>query len=76
MDNARIHWNDELRSMCKEAHVELAYLPPYSPDLNPIETSFAVLKVWIRANYEIAREYEDILNLGGFGCFLKLAIDV
>ncbi|KAF8576354.1 hypothetical protein K439DRAFT_1284357, partial [Ramaria rubella] len=26
----------------------LLYLPPYSPDLNPIEESFSVVKAWLR----------------------------
>ena len=30
--------------MCEQAGVTLVYLPPYSPDYNPIETLFAVLK--------------------------------
>src|SRR5579871_5611447 len=33
----------DLRNMCREAQVELKFLPPYSPDLNPIEESFAEL---------------------------------
>ena len=40
--------------MCDEAGVLLEYLPPYSPDLNPIETSFAVLKAWIRRNADLS----------------------
>ena len=44
MDNAKIHYNKELRDMCDRAGVLLEYLPSYSPDLNPIKTSFAVLK--------------------------------
>jgi transposase len=29
----------------------LLYLPPYSPDYNPIEQSFSSLKAWLRRNY-------------------------
>ncbi|KIJ15202.1 hypothetical protein PAXINDRAFT_77853, partial [Paxillus involutus ATCC 200175] len=28
----------------------LEYLPPYSPDLNPIEEAFSCIKAWIRSN--------------------------
>ena len=52
--------------MCQEAGVRLEYLPLYSPDLNPIETSFAVLKAWIRRhqdNYSIDNIYGEFLNL-------------
>jgi hypothetical protein len=36
--------------LCSEAGVKLVYLPPYSPDLNPIEEYFAELKAFIRRN--------------------------
>jgi transposase len=44
MDNARIHCSEELQEMCNEAGVLLVYLPPYSPDYNPIEQSFNQIK--------------------------------
>jgi transposase len=40
LDNARIHRNQELREMCEAVGVKLEFLPPYSPDFNPIEASF------------------------------------
>ncbi|KAM5528783.1 hypothetical protein FOXYSP1_16627 [Fusarium oxysporum f. sp. phaseoli] len=48
MDNASFHHNDELEPMCADAGVELLYLPPYSPDFNPIEEYFAELKSFIK----------------------------
>jgi hypothetical protein len=30
--------------------MRLLYLPPYSPDLNPIEEGFSALKAWVRRN--------------------------
>lgn len=44
MDNAKIHHTPELQAMCDEAGIILAYLPPYSPDFNPIEQLFAEMK--------------------------------
>jgi len=35
--------------------MRLLYLPPYSPDFNPIEEAFSAIKAWIRANREYAR---------------------
>jgi transposase len=35
--------------MIKAAAARLWYLPPYSPDLNPIEQAFAKIKHWMRA---------------------------
>ena len=35
--------------------MRILYLPPYSPDFNPIEEAFSAIKAWIRANQEYAR---------------------
>ena len=44
MDNASIHKSKELRELIeKEGHF-LLFLPPYSPDFNPIEKIFGVIK--------------------------------
>jgi transposase len=50
--------------MCQDAGVILAYLPPYSPDLNPIEESFAQLKQWIKKNRVLAEQFGD--DFSGF----------
>lgn len=44
MDNASFHHSESIAQMCAEAGVKLVYLPPYSPDLNPIEEFFAEFK--------------------------------
>jgi transposase len=50
MDNASFHHTDGILQMCEDAGVILLYLPPYSPDLNPIEEFFAELKAFIKRN--------------------------
>lgn len=35
--------------------MRLVYLPPYSPDFNPIEEGFSAIKAWIRSNRDYAR---------------------
>jgi len=37
MDNASFHKSPKIRALIENAGCELLYLPPYSPDLNPIE---------------------------------------
>ncbi|MCB1712976.1 MAG: IS630 family transposase [Candidatus Riesia sp.] len=37
MDNAAFHKNEDLKTMVEKAGHIIEYLPPYSPDLNPIE---------------------------------------
>jgi hypothetical protein len=50
MDNARIHHDNELITLLEELGCHVVFLPPYSPDYNPIETAFSVVKSWIRRN--------------------------
>ena len=49
MDNLGSHKSAALRRMIRAAGARLWYLPPYSPDLNPIEQAFAKIKHWMRA---------------------------
>jgi transposase len=58
--------------MCLDAGVKLLYLPPYSPDLNPIEEFFAELKAFIKKQWH---EYEDNLYQD-FRVFLEWCIGV
>ena len=48
MDNCKIHTGGRVLELCRQYGVELEYLPPYSPDFNPIENAFAKLKAHVR----------------------------
>ena len=48
MDNASFHKSEETRSIIEGAGCILMFLPPYSPDLNPIEILWANLKAKIK----------------------------
>ncbi len=48
MDNLPAHKGTETRGMIEAAGATLLYLPPYSPDFNPIENAFAKLKALLR----------------------------
>jgi transposase len=39
--------------------VRIEYLPPYSPDLNPIEEAFSKIKHWVRRHQEYYSTAED-----------------
>jgi transposase len=48
MDNLSSHKGPRVREMIERAGASLLYLPPYSPDFNPIENAFAKLKTLLR----------------------------
>ena len=49
MDNLSSHKRAEVRAAIEEVGAELRFLPPSSPDLNPIEKAFSKLKAKLRA---------------------------
>ena len=48
MDNLSAHKGPRVRQLIEKRGCELLYLPPYSPDLNPIEEAFAKIKGLLR----------------------------
>jgi putative transposase len=48
MDNLGSHKSAAIRQIIKAAGARLWFLPPYSPDLSPIELAFAKIKYWMR----------------------------
>jgi len=58
MDNLPAHKRTGIRAAIEAAGARLRYLPPYSPDFNPIENAFAKLKALIRK--AAARTLDDL----------------
>lgn len=48
MDNLSSHKVEGVRELIEARGAKLVYLPPYSPDFNPIEQAFSKLKSWLR----------------------------
>jgi transposase len=48
LDNLGSHKGSEVREAIQAAGARLVFLPPYSPDLNPIEQAFAKIKTLLR----------------------------
>jgi transposase len=44
LDNASAHKNQKLREFLRESRIKLHYLPPYSPNLNPIERLWKIFR--------------------------------
>lgn len=52
MDNLPAHKKEQIGVLIATAGAELRFLPPYSPDLNPIEQAFSKLKAHLRKAQE------------------------
>lgn len=63
MDNLASHKRAGVREAIEAAGAKLVYLPPYSPDLNPIELVFSKLKWLVRSREE--RTMEGLWNFLG-----------
>ena len=62
MDNASFHSKKRLLSAARFAGCQLLFLPPYSPDLNPIEKFWAWLKRFLRKILPAASSFDDALS--------------
>ena len=49
LDNLAVHKQPAVRAAIEAVGAQLRFLPPYSPDFNPIELAFAKLKAFLRA---------------------------
>jgi len=68
MDNLPAHKGPRVEELIKAAGAELRYLPPYSPDMNPIEKAFSKLKAYLR---KIAER-----TVAGLICALEACTDI
>ena len=66
MDNLSSHKGPGVRTMIEQAGAELMFLPPYSPDFNPIEFAFSKLKARLRKAAE--RTVDGLWNTIGQVC--------
>ena len=58
MDNLSSHKSKEVKELFKEKGINILYLPPYTPEYNPIEMMWAKIKSFLRKNRS-----KDILQL-------------
>ena len=70
MDNAKIHIFQELENAVHQCGARIIFLPPYSPELNPIEVCFGQLKRWIQkhANLVFPLHPEMVLEVAMRAC--------
>jgi len=73
MDNLTAHKGSRVRELIEGRGCELLYLPPYSPDFNPIEEAFAKLKTLLRRAE--ARSREVLIEAMGWALEMLTARD-
>ena len=61
MDNASFHRKNELQKICDQSGVDLLFLPPYSPDFNPIEKTWANMKRELRDSAPLCKLIETAI---------------
>ena len=68
LDNLASHKQPEVRTAVEQRGARLQFLPPYSPDFNPIELAFAKLKAFFHAAHP--RSFDHVAEL------LAIALDL
>ena len=65
MDNAAYNRSAKVKNLAKDLGINLAYLPPYSPNLNPIERlwKFFKRKVLYNKYYEVKADFENACTI-------------
>lgn len=63
MDNAAFHKSQESQRLIEEAGCRILFLPPYSPDLNPIEVFWANFKKMVRSNLEKLETLAEAIDI-------------
>jgi len=59
MDNASFHRKAVLQALAEKSGCSVLFLPPYSPDLNPIENFWARLKRALRSSLALFDSFDD-----------------
>lgn len=59
MDNCSIHHTQEVTELLQHAGIVTVYLPPYSPDLMPLEESFSCVKNYLRRHDDVLQAVPD-----------------
>ena len=63
LDNATFHKSPKTKRLIEAVGCRLIFLPPYSPDLNPIEKFWAKMKKWIRNRWRNMEKIAEAIQL-------------
>ena len=67
MDNLSCHKGRDVDELCAKHSIKIVYLPPYSPELNPIE------KCWARIKRKVYQLFDPFVD--EFYCVLKNVLE-
>ena len=59
MDNLSVHHVPQVTNLFQQAGILMLYLPPYSPDLNPIEEAFSYVKYYLKRHDQLLQSIPD-----------------
>ena len=59
MDNLSVHHAPEIIDLFQKAGILLLFLPPFSPDLNPIQEAFSYVKYYLKRHDELLQSLPD-----------------
>lgn len=68
LDNARFHQSAKTVELIESAGCKILFLPPYSPDLNPIEEWWAILKAKIKTILPNLDKLEQAIEIAVLSC--------
>tara|TARA_B110000503_G_scaffold135233_1_gene215460 strand:+ start:305 stop:1024 length:720 start_codon:yes stop_codon:yes gene_type:complete len=78
MDNASFHKSAKTKELIESVECKLIFLPPYSPDFNPIEKFWANMKRWIKQRIEVYSSLYNVISAFflcvQFNCFYCILI--
>lgn len=63
MDNCTVHHVQAVKEILRQAGILVLYLPPYSPDLNPLEEAFSYIKGYLRKHDELFQSIPSPLDI-------------
>lgn len=63
MDNCSIHHVQPVLETLQDMGILILFLPPYSPDMNPLEEMFSYIKYYLKDHDQVLQAMEDPLPL-------------
>ena len=63
LDNCAIHHSHDVKTLLNSFGIPVFFLPPYSPDYNPIEELFSYVKYYLKAHDDIIQAIDNPLPI-------------